>query len=109
MEGYADIGEMDTLITVQSVTQTIGDRGQKKVVFAKHADVYAKLTRRTNEMVDDGNLESAEVIDVLMYKIPSLTARWRLLISDVPYEIISIDPISRLSNLNIVTVRTIQK
>ena len=48
MDGYFNIGDMDTLITVQSVTQTIGDRGQKKVAVTKYADVYAKLDRRTN-------------------------------------------------------------
>lgn len=109
MDSYINIGDLDTLITVQSVTQTLGDKGQKKVVVAKYADVYAKLDRRINESVEDGNLEAGEVIDVAMYKIPELTTRWRLLISDVSYEIISIDPISRLSSLNIVTVRTIQK
>lgn len=109
MNGYWNIGEMDTLITVQSVVQTLGDKGQKKVTVTNYADVYAKVDRRINETVDDGNLESGETVEVLMYKIPALTSRWRLLIDDVPYEIISIDPISRLSNLNVITARTIQK
>ncbi len=109
MEGYFNIGDMDTIITVQSVTQTIGERGQKKVTVTKYADVYAKVDRRTNERVDDGNLEAGESVEVLMYKIPELTSRWRLLIDDVPYEIVSIDPISRISNLNVITARTIQK
>ncbi len=109
MAGYFNIGEMDTLITVQSVVQTIGDRGQKKVTVTKHADVYAKVDRRTNEVVDDGNLEAGETVEVTMYKIPALTSRWQLVIAGVPYEIVSIDPISRLSNLNVITARTIQK
>ncbi len=109
MDGYFNIGDMDTIITVQSVTQTIGERGQKKVTVTKYADVYAKVDRRINERVDDGNLEAGESVEVLMYKIPELTSRWRLLIDDVPYEIVSIDPISRISNLNVITARTIQK
>ena len=109
MDAAYNIGEMDTLITVQKVVQTLGDKGQKRVTVTKHSDVFAKLSRRTNETIDDGNLESGEVIDVLMYKIPALTTRWRLLINGVPYEITGIDPIDRFSSLNIVTVRTIQK
>jgi len=106
---YVNIGELDTLITVQSITQTIGDRGQRKVIATKYADVYAKLDRRVNESVEDGNLESGEVINVTMYKIPTLTTRWQLLIGGIPYEIVSIDPIDRLSALNVITARTIQK
>jgi head-tail adaptor len=109
MENRINFGELDTLITVQAVTQSLGDRGQRTVSVTKYADVYAKLDRRVNESVDDGNLESGEVIDVLMYKIKALTSRWRLLISGVPYEILSIDPIDRFSPLNILTVKTIQK
>lgn len=106
---YFNIGEMDTLITVQSVIQTIGERGQHYETATKYADVYAKIDRRVNEVVNDGNLEAGDVVEVLMYKIPSLTTRWRLLISGVPYEILSINPISRLSRFNILTARTIQK
>jgi len=102
-------GELDTLITVQSVTQTIGDRGQRKTAFTKYADVYAHLDRQVNEMVDEDNLESLETVDVLMYKISSLTTRWRLVISGVPYEIVAIDPISRYSAFNIITARTIRR
>lgn len=102
-------GDLDTLITVQSVTQTVGERGQKRVTVAKYADVYAHLDRSVNETVEDDNLESAETIDVLMYKIPTLTSRWRLLIGGVPYEITAIDPISRYSAFNIITARTIQQ
>ena len=102
-------GELDTLITVQSVTQTIGERGQKKTTVTKYADVYAKLDRMITEAVDDDNLESGETVDVTMYKIPTLTTRWRLVISGVPYEITAIDPISRYSAFNVITAKTIQQ
>lgn len=101
-------GELDTLITVQSVTQTIGSRGQKQVVVSKYAEVFARIDRVTNDIVDNGNLEANQTVEVLMYKIPTLTTRWRLLISGVPYEITGIDPISRYSAFNIITARTIQ-
>lgn len=109
MENQINIGSLDTKITVQSVTQTLGDRGQKKVIIANHSEVFANIERRNNEMIDDGNLESQDVVEVTMYKIPSLTTRWRLLIADVPYEITAIDPITRFSPFCTVTARTIQK
>ncbi len=104
-----NLGELDTLVTVQEVKQTIGDRGQKKNTVVRRQTVFAHLERTTSEMIDDGNLESVEIVDLTMYKIPGLTTRWQLVLAGVPYEITAIDPISRMSDLMTVTARTIKQ
>lgn len=102
-------GELDTKITVQSVSQTRGGEGQKSRAFVTYGDVWAKVEPLTDESVSDDNFEAVTTVSVTLYKIPALTSRWRLLISGVPYEIVSIDPISRWSAFNVLTARTIQK
>ena len=102
-------GELDTKITVQAVSQTRGDQGQKSRSFVTYGEVWAKVEPLTDESVSDDNYEAVTSVSVTLYKIPALTTRWRLVIGGVPYEIASIDPISRYSAFNILTARTIQK
>lgn len=107
MENRVNIGELDTLVTVQSVVITTGQQGNKKMSFSTHSTVWAKVERNINEMVGNGNLEEGNTIELTAYKIPGLTVRWRVIVEGVTYEITAIDPISRVSPLNILTLSAI--
>jgi len=102
-------GQLDTMITVLSVTPSRGTQGQKKVTTAVYGKVFAHLEPVTDEMVADDNLEASTTMSVTIYKIPALTTRWKLLIKGVTYEIDHIDPQDRLSNYCTLTVKTIEK
>ena len=104
-----NIGELDTQVTLVEVTQTIGVQGQKQRTETDYATVYAYLEPLTDEMVSDDNLEARTSVAVTIYKVPRLTTRWLLRIGGVPYEIRSIDPISRWSTLCTLTAYTIEK
>ena len=107
--GRYNPGELDTRITVLSVTQTRGTQGQRTKSPAVYGDVFAKVTPVTNDFLSDENYEALTTVTVLMYKIPAMSTQWRLSIGGVEYEIIGIDPISRWSPFCTVTARTIEK
>lgn len=97
MATWTDIGAMDTLVTIQRAILNTGARGQKDFTFEDFARVYAGINANTDEAINNENLEQGENITLTIYKIPQLTTRWRVLIMGKPYEIISINPISRTS------------
>ncbi len=101
------IGEMDTMVTILECVITTGLQGNKKVEHRQHSKVWAKVERSINEMVGNGNLEEGNTIELTVYKIPGLTVRWRVIVEGVTYEITAIDPISRISPLNILTLYAI--
>lgn len=108
MENRINIGELDTLVIVQSVTQTRGARGENQTTFTEYSKVYAKVEKVTSEMVNDENLEAGRSISLTIYKIPALSTRWRIVISGTPYEIRSIDTISRISPLCTLSLAAIE-
>lgn len=107
MENRVNIGELDTLVTVQKAVITTGKQGNKKMSFSTHSKVWAKIERNINEMVSNGNLEEGNSIEMTCYKIAELTTRWRVIVGGIPYEVTAIDPISRVSPLNVLTLRAI--
>lgn len=107
MENSINIGELDTLIQIQQGVLTTGSQGNKKYEYYEHSRVWAKIVRNINEMVSNSNLEEDNSIEVTCYKIPGLTVRWRVIIDGIPYEITAIDPISRISPLNRMTLKAI--
>ena len=107
--GAYNPGELDTLITVLSTTQTLGTEGQKTKAQSTYGDVYAKVSPITDDFVSDENYEALTTVSVLLYKISTMTTQWRLIIGGITYEIIAIDPISRWSPFCSVTARTISK
>lgn len=107
MENRINIGELDTLVTIQCASKSIGAQGENEVWYADFAHVYAKVDRNVSESVNDMNLEAGQSIFLTIYKIPELTTRWRVLIDGKPYEIRSIDPISRISPLCTLTLGAI--
>lgn len=99
MENRFNIGEMDTLVSLQSCEIGRGDKGQKTYSFTEHGKVWAKIERNINESVSNYNLEQGESLLATVYKVKGMTTRWRVVIAGIPYSIISIDPISRFSPL----------
>ena len=102
-------GDLDTRITVLSVTQTRGDQGQKTKAASVYGDVFAQVIPTTDDFVSDDNYEALTTVSVKIYKIPALQTQWRLRIDGVEYEITGIDPISRWSPFCVLTARTISK
>lgn len=107
MENSINIGELDTLVTIQKCVTTQGVQGDKKTDYVEHSRVWAKVERNINEMVNNANLEETNSIELTCYKIPDLSVRWRVVIDGTPYNITAIDPISRVSPLNILSLEGI--
>lgn len=107
MELVVNIGELDTLVTIQKCEIVQGAQGNKRMIFSDHSRVWAKVERNINQMVSNSNLEEDNSIELTCYKIPGLDRNWRVVIDDVPYEITAIDPISRVSPLNNLSLRGI--
>ena len=101
------IGEMDTLVTLQSCRITRGNQGQKVMTFTDYRDVWARVERTVDESVGDGNLEAGHTATLMIYKVQNLDTRWRVVIGGKPFGITAIDPISRLSPLCNLTVQAI--
>ena len=97
MPAVVNIGELDTLVTIQECIITSGTQGNKSYSFADFRQVYANVDRRVDERLSIGNLEEGDYITLAIYKIPQLTTRWRVKLEGRSYEITSIDPIDRLS------------
>jgi len=107
MENKINIGELDTLVTIRSYTQTRGSQGELVMNYADHSQVYAKVERRASEFIANTNLDEGRSIELTIYKIAALTTRWRAVVDGVTYEIVSIDTISRVSPLCILSLQAI--
>ena len=107
MTNNINIGELDTLVSVQKCVLQRGAQGNKKMVYSDHSRVWAKVERNINEMVSNSNLEEDNAIELTIYKIPGLDRNWRIVVEGVPYAITAIDPISRVSPLQVLTLRGI--
>lgn len=91
------IGDFDERVTVMRPSLTLGDQGQKRKAWETHSTVWAKVVRRVSEMIDNGNLEDGNSLEIHIYKIPGLDTRWRVVVDGKPYEVRSVDMIGRLS------------
>lgn len=106
MENRINIGEMDTLVQLYSVTMEKGNQGQISKVRQLHSSVFAKVERDIGEGVSEYNLEQGDTLMLTIYKVPALTTRWEVKVGEVMYGISSIDHVSRTSPLCILTLRT---
>lgn len=109
MTTNTDIGNMDTLVTLQTCVITRNEQGAKVKSYADFRKVWAKIDHNADEQVAYGNLESGNVIYLTIYKVPQLDTRWRVVINNVPWEITSIDTIDRLSTVCRLTLQSIKK
>ncbi len=102
-----NLGELDTLVTIRSCIIGKTDRGAKTYSFPFHSKVWAKVSRSVDEVVANQNLEALHTVTLTMYKIEEMTTRWQVVLDGKPYEIVSIDPIERMSRLCEVSIRAI--
>lgn len=109
MTTNADIGNMDTLVTLQSCVITLNDIGQKVKTYADFRKVWAKIDHSVDEQVSLGNLEAGHVIYLTIYKVPELDTRWRVVIKGDPWQITAIDSIERISPIYRLTLQAISK
>lgn len=107
MENRINIGELDTLVTIQRCTIGHGTQGQKTYTFADYGKVFAKVDRQVDEVVNNTNLEEGQNVSLTCYKIAELTTRWRVIIDGRRYAITAIDPVSRVSPLNILSLHAV--
>jgi len=107
MENRINIGELDTLVTLFSPVAGIGTQGEKTFTYKAFRDVFAKIDGNNDEVINYSNLESEQNKVLTVYKVPEMTTRWRVQISGQMYEISSIDPISRVSPLCLLTIHSI--
>ena len=80
MENNINIGELDTLVTLQKGEVTTGAQGNKRLEFSEHSRVWAKVERNINEMVANSNLEEGNVIELTIYKVRDLDRNWRVIV-----------------------------
>lgn len=109
MENKINLGELDTLVLVQKCVITNGSEGEKVMTYVTHSRPFVKIQRTARESVVNGNLEEGQSLYITMYKIPEMTTRWRIVVDDAPYEISSIDMISRISPLCNVSLSAIER
>lgn len=107
MAKITDIGQMDTLVTLQSCVIGKGTQGQQTYTWSTFRKVWAKVERNTSEMVDDYNLEQRSAFYLTIHKVPTLTSRWRVLIAGKTYEVTGIEDDDRLSPLMTISVQSI--
>lgn len=99
METTIKIGDrpLDTQIELQKLEQKLGAQGQKTWAVTARYTVWAHVERNVNEGISDENLEANASLMITIYKVSDLSTRWRVVVEGKPYEVRSIDPISRAS------------
>ena len=107
MANEVNIGNLDTLVMLRSVTKGRSADGYKTTVFEDFRQVYAQVERRVDEQVNTGNLEQGDFVQLTIYKVPELTTRWQVKIGASSYEITALDPIDRLSPYCILTIHAL--
>lgn len=107
MEIKTNIGELDTMVEIQSVEIGRGAAGQKTYTPHTHSRVWAKIERLSDEVVGNHNLEDGQSLTATIYKVKGMTTRWRVVVAGKSYEITAIDSISRFSPLCQVTLTAI--
>ena len=109
MISNADIGNMDTLVMLQTCAITRNEQGAKVKTFSDYCQVWAKVDHSVDEQVSNGNLEAGHVIYLTIYKIGGLSTRWRVVIAGEPWEITAIDSKDRMSPVCQLTLQAIAR
>ena len=107
MENLINIGELDTLVTLLAPSVTLGSEGEKKSTYAEHSQVFAKVDRDTTDSLAYDNFDGRDNVSLTIYKVPAMSTRWEVVIEGKTYEILSIDPVSRVSPLCILSLQSI--
>lgn len=107
MENLINIGELDTLVTLFAPSASRGPEGEKQSTFTEYSQVFAKIDRDVTDQLSYDNFDGKDNAVLTIYKVPCMTTRWQVEISGRRYEILSIDPIKRVSPLCEVNVQSL--
>lgn len=107
MENQINIGELDTLVTLYAPISGRGSEGEKYSTFEEHSEVFAKVDRDITDQLSFDNYDGRDNATLTIYKVKTMTTRWQVGIDGRRYEVLSIDPISRVSPLCLVNVQSL--
>lgn len=107
MENKINIGELDTLITLFAPAAGIGSEGEKFSTYTEHSQVFARIERNIADQLAFDNYDGRDIAAISIYKISTMNTRWQVEISGRRYEVLSIDPVSRVSPFCVVSLQSI--
>ena len=64
METRTNIGDLDTLVTIQLREQTVGSQGQRSWTVTASHEVFASVSRNISESVGSDNLEQVNGVSL---------------------------------------------
>lgn len=107
MENKYNIGTLDTLVTLLAPTASIGSEGEKKSTYTVHSQVYANVDREITDQLAFDNYDGEDNSAIIIYKVKGMNTRWMVEISGHRYEIVSIDTVSRVSPVCVVSIKSV--
>jgi len=107
MENRINIGELDTLVTLLAPSASLGSEGEKKFTYTPYSRVFAKVDRDTTDTLAYDNFDGRDNVSLTIYKVKAMNTRWQVSIEGKTYEILSIDQVSRVSPLCILSLQSI--
>ena len=107
MENRFNIGQMDTLVTLYAPQVSLGTEGEKKATFTVHSDVYAKVDSEVSDQLAFDNYDGRDNVSLTIYKVSGMSTAWQVGIAGKRYEVLSIDSISRVSPVCVVSIQSI--
>ena len=107
MENKINFGELDTLVTLYAPTQGRGAEGEKYSTYAEFSQVYAKVDRDVTDQLSFDNYDGRDNVSLTIYKVKEMNTRWQVGIAGTRYEILSVDTVSRVSPLCVVSIQSI--
>lgn len=103
-----NVGEFDSIVSLYSVVEGRGSKGQKTEEWKHEGDIYASVKPLVTEQAYDYNQEQREVLEVTCWKDARITTRWRIEYGDSLYDIVEIDPGNRIDLHMQITVRRVE-
>jgi len=107
MENKYNIGTFDTLVTLYAPTASMGSEGEKKSTYSVHSQVYANVDREITDQLAFDNFDGEDNAAIIIYKVRGMNTRWQVGISGHLYEVVSIDTVSRVSPVCVVSIKSI--
>ncbi len=107
MENKFNIGQMDTLVTLYAPQVSLGTEGEKKSTYTVHSSVYAKVDSEVSDQLDFDNYDGRDNVSLTIYKVRGMNTAWQVEISGKRYEVLSIDSVSRVSPVCVVSLQSV--
>ncbi len=107
MENRINIGELGTLVTLYAPAQSRGREGEKYSTYREFSQVFAKVDRDVADQLSFDNYDGRDSVSLTIYKVKEMNTRWQVGIDGKRYEVLSIDMVSRVSPLCVVSIQSI--